>query len=147
MRRPENAAPATFVVVAEERSFTKAAARLGMAQPAYSQILRRTEERPGLRLLSHTITSLAATNSWRTPACANATPNSPRVSRTSASLRVHKGEAGIQCPPESRNFVDDLRIVRSLRILFRDPFQRPSSLCVMVVCQRRCRASSRVLQQ
>ena len=39
-----------FVVVAEERSFTRAAARLSMAQSALSQIVRRIEERLGLRL-------------------------------------------------------------------------------------------------
>ena len=47
--------------MAEERSFTKAATRLGMAQSALSQIVRRTEERLGLRLLSRTTRSVAPT--------------------------------------------------------------------------------------
>ncbi|WP_266268548.1 helix-turn-helix domain-containing protein, partial [Klebsiella variicola] len=49
MKRDEIADLMAFVAVAEERSFTRAAARLGMAQSALSQIVRRTEERLGLR--------------------------------------------------------------------------------------------------
>lgn len=62
MRRDEIADLAAFVVVAEERSFTKAAARLGMAQSALSQIVRRIEERLGLRLLSRTTRSVTPTD-------------------------------------------------------------------------------------
>lgn len=62
MRRDEIADLAAFVVVAEERSFTKAAARLGMAQSALSQIVRRIEERLGIRLLSRTTRSVAPTD-------------------------------------------------------------------------------------
>ncbi|MGE0283664.1 MAG: LysR family transcriptional regulator [Rhizobiaceae bacterium] len=61
MRRDEIADLAAFVVVAEERSFTKAAQRLGMAQSAISQIVRRIEERLGMRLLSRTTRSVAPT--------------------------------------------------------------------------------------
>lgn len=52
MKREEIADLMAFVVVAEERSFTRAAARLSMAQSALSQIVRRIEERLGLRLLT-----------------------------------------------------------------------------------------------
>lgn len=61
MRRDEIADLAAFVVVAEERSFTKAAVRLGMAQSALSQIVRRIEGHLGLRLLSRTTRSVAPT--------------------------------------------------------------------------------------
>jgi DNA-binding transcriptional LysR family regulator len=37
-----------FLVVAEERSFTRAAARLGLSQSMLSQIVRRMEERLGI---------------------------------------------------------------------------------------------------
>ncbi len=61
MRRDEIADLAAFVIVAEERSFTKAARRLGMAQSALSQIVRRIEQRLGVRLLSRTTRSVAPT--------------------------------------------------------------------------------------
>ncbi|MQT70672.1 MULTISPECIES: LysR family transcriptional regulator, partial [unclassified Pseudomonas] len=38
---------AIFAVVAQERSFTRAAARLGMSQPALSRAMRQLEERLG----------------------------------------------------------------------------------------------------
>ncbi|MBE5213538.1 LysR family transcriptional regulator [Pectobacterium sp. A535-S3-A17] len=65
MRRDEIADLTAFVVVAEERSFTKAALRLGMAQSALSQIIRRVEERLGLRLLARTTRSVAPTEAGK----------------------------------------------------------------------------------
>lgn len=61
MKRDEIADLMAFVAVAEERSFTRAAARLGMAQSALSQIVRRTEERLSLRLLTRTTRSVVPT--------------------------------------------------------------------------------------
>lgn len=61
MKRDEIADLMAFVAVAEERSFTRAAARMGMAQSALSQIVRRTEERLGLRLLTRTTRSVVPT--------------------------------------------------------------------------------------
>jgi DNA-binding transcriptional LysR family regulator len=50
-----------FLAVAKERSFTRAAAKLGMSQSALSQIVRGLEHRLGLRLLSRTTRSVAPT--------------------------------------------------------------------------------------
>lgn len=61
MRREEMADLTAFMAVAEERSFTRAAAKLGMTQSALSQIVRRLEERLGLRLLTRTTRSVAPT--------------------------------------------------------------------------------------
>jgi DNA-binding transcriptional LysR family regulator len=61
MRREEMADLTAFLVVAEERSFTRAAAKLGMTQSALSQIMRRLEKRLGLRLLTRTTRSVAPT--------------------------------------------------------------------------------------
>ena len=52
---------ATFAVVATERSFTRAAAKLGVSQPALSQTIRALEERLGIRLLTRTTRSVAPT--------------------------------------------------------------------------------------
>ena len=50
-----------FVAVAKERSFTRAAAQLGVSQSALSHTVRGLEERLGLRLLTRTTRSVAAT--------------------------------------------------------------------------------------
>ncbi|HEY6432393.1 MAG TPA: LysR family transcriptional regulator [Acetobacteraceae bacterium] len=50
-----------FLAVARERSFTRAAAQLGVSQSALSQTLRGLEERLGLRLLTRTTRSVAPT--------------------------------------------------------------------------------------
>jgi len=50
-----------FLAVARERSFTGAAAKLGVSQSALSHTLRGLEERLGLRLLTRTTRSVAPT--------------------------------------------------------------------------------------
>jgi DNA-binding transcriptional LysR family regulator len=50
-----------FLSVARERSFTRAAARLGVSQSALSHTIRGLEERLGLRLLTRTTRSVAPT--------------------------------------------------------------------------------------
>ena len=43
-----------FLAVARERSFTKAAAKLGMSQSSLSHTIRELETRLGVRLLTRT---------------------------------------------------------------------------------------------
>jgi DNA-binding transcriptional LysR family regulator len=50
-----------FVAVGRERSFTKAAARLGVSQSALSHTMRALEARLGVRLLTRTTRSVAPT--------------------------------------------------------------------------------------
>jgi len=50
-----------FLAVARERSFTRAAARLGVSQSALSHTIRALESRLGLRLLTRTTRSVAPT--------------------------------------------------------------------------------------
>ena len=50
-----------FIAVARERSFTRAAAKLGIAQPTLSQTIRGLEERLGVRLLIRTTRSVSPT--------------------------------------------------------------------------------------
>jgi DNA-binding transcriptional LysR family regulator len=53
---------ASFLTVAEERSFTKAAKRLGVSRSALSHAVRGLEERLGVRLLARTTRSVAPTD-------------------------------------------------------------------------------------
>src|ERR1700704_3078400 len=48
-----------FLAVANERSFTRAAAKLGVSQSALSHTIRGLEERLGLRLLTRPTRSVA----------------------------------------------------------------------------------------
>jgi DNA-binding transcriptional LysR family regulator len=50
-----------FVAVARERSFTRAAAKLGVSQSALSHTIRELEEQLGLRLLTRTTRSVSPT--------------------------------------------------------------------------------------
>lgn len=50
-----------LVAVAQERSFTKAATKLGVSQSALSQTIRDLEERLGVRLLTRTTRSVSPT--------------------------------------------------------------------------------------
>lgn len=51
-----------FVAVAQERSFTRAAAKLGVSQSALSHAIRGLEERMGVRLLTRTTRSVSPTD-------------------------------------------------------------------------------------
>lgn len=71
-----------FVAVATDRSFTKAAARLGMSQASLSRTIRRFEEQLGLRLLNRTTRSVAPTEAGERLLLAIA----PRLDEISAEL-------------------------------------------------------------
>jgi DNA-binding transcriptional LysR family regulator len=51
-----------FITIAREGSFTRAAAKLGVSQPALSHRIRAMEERLGLRLLTRTTRSVSPTD-------------------------------------------------------------------------------------
>jgi DNA-binding transcriptional LysR family regulator len=61
MRRDEMSDLIAFLAVAEELSFTRAAARLGTSQSAVSAVVRRLEERLAVRLLTRTTRSVSPT--------------------------------------------------------------------------------------
>jgi len=52
---------AALVAVGRERSFTKAAVKLGVSQSALSQTIRQLEARLGVRLLTRTTRSVSPT--------------------------------------------------------------------------------------
>ncbi|SIT53182.1 putative transcriptional regulator [Mesorhizobium prunaredense] len=61
MRRGDFSEWAVFIAVAEEGSFTRAAAKLGLSQSALSYAVRMLEQRIGVRLISRTTRSLSLT--------------------------------------------------------------------------------------
>jgi len=61
MARDEMTELRAFIAVAGERSFTRAAARLGLSPSALSHTVRALEERLGLRLLTRTTRSVSTT--------------------------------------------------------------------------------------
>src|SRR5438309_5027 len=58
-----------FVAVARERSFTKAAGKLGVSQSALSHTIRELEERLGVRLLTRTTRSVSPTGAGERLLC------------------------------------------------------------------------------
>src|SRR3989337_544015 len=94
VRREEMADLTAFLAVAEERSFTRAAARLGLSQSALSQIGRRLEERLGLRLLTRTTRSVAPTEAGERPLETLAPPLSDLDARIAALRALREKPAG-----------------------------------------------------
>jgi DNA-binding transcriptional LysR family regulator len=62
MRPPDLADLNAFLTVAEQRSFARAAARLGLSRSRVSETIRELEERLGVRLLNRTTRSVAPTD-------------------------------------------------------------------------------------
>jgi DNA-binding transcriptional LysR family regulator len=61
MDREDWGSLAAFAIVAEERSFTRAAARLGISPSALSHTMRRLEEKLGVQLLARSTRSVSTT--------------------------------------------------------------------------------------
>jgi len=65
MRRDELGDLGAFLAVAQEQSFTRAAAKLGTSQSALSHTIRRLEERLGIRLLTRTTRNVSTTEAGK----------------------------------------------------------------------------------
>jgi len=76
-----------FVAVANERSFTRAAAKLGVSQSALSHTIRRLEERLGVRLLNRTTRRVSPTEAGERLLLTVA----PRIEEIEAELESLRG--------------------------------------------------------
>jgi DNA-binding transcriptional LysR family regulator len=102
MKRDELGDLAAFLVVAEERGFTKAAFRLGQSPSALSHTIRRLEARLGLRLLLRTTRSVSVTEAGERlletlrPAFADIETRIEALAelrdRPSGTIRINSGE-------------------------------------------------------
>src|SRR6202044_1458153 len=80
---------AAFAAVAEERSFTRAASRLGISQSALSHSMRGLEKRLGLQLLARTTRSVSPTAAG-TALLQDLTPALERIERAVAETRKQR---------------------------------------------------------
>ena len=83
---------AAFATVAEERSFTRAAARLGISQSALSHSMRGLEKRLGLQLLARTTRSVSPTAAG-TALLRDLAPALERIERSLAEARKQRETA------------------------------------------------------
>lgn len=82
-----------FVAVARTRSFTKAAAQLGVSPSALSHLMRGLEERLGVRLLTRTTRSVSATQAGER-LLATLGPRFDEVDAAIAALNEHRDNPG-----------------------------------------------------
>jgi DNA-binding transcriptional LysR family regulator len=89
MIRSELAELSAFATVAEERSFTRAAVRLGVSQSALSHSMRGLEKRLGLQLLARTTRSVSPTAAG-TALLQELTPALERIERAVAETKKQR---------------------------------------------------------
>ena len=112
MRRENISDIIAFLAVARERSFTRAAAKLGVSQSALSHTVRGLEERLGLRLLTRTTRSVAPTEAGER-LLRSAGPHLDAIDaelagltamrdKPSGTIRITAGEHAADCGPVAR---------------------------------------------
>lgn len=89
MRRNELAELSAFATIAEERSFTRAAVRLGISPSALSHSMRELEKSLGMQLLARTTRSVSATAAG-TALLAELAPALERIGRAVAETRKQR---------------------------------------------------------
>src|SRR5207245_5314575 len=89
MIRSELAELSAFATVAEERSFTRAASRLGISQSALSHSVRGLEKRLGLQLLARTTRRVSPTAAG-TALLQELAPALERIARAVAETRKQR---------------------------------------------------------
>jgi DNA-binding transcriptional LysR family regulator len=89
MIRSELAELSPFATIAEERSFTRAASRLGISQSALSHSVRGLEKRLGLQLLARTTRSVSPTAAG-TALLQELAPALERIERAVAETRKRR---------------------------------------------------------
>lgn len=118
MSRDEFSEMRAFLEVARERSFTRAAAKLGVTRSALSHTVRALEERLGIRLLSRTTRDVAPTAAGeRLVECIEPHFESiaAEISAISALRDKPAGHIRIVCPDDAIGMVFRPRLPAFLR--------------------------------
>src|ERR1700733_9792796 len=98
MIRNDLAELSAFATIAEERSFTRAASRLGMSQSALSHSMRGLEKRLGIQLLARTTRSVSPTAAGAA-LLQDLTPALERIERAVAETRKQRESPAGRTPP------------------------------------------------
>lgn len=108
-----------FLAVAQERSFTKAAARLGLSQSTLSHTVRGLEARLGVRLLTRTTRSVAPTEAGE-QLLHSVGPKLEEISAELAAVREYRDRPAGTIRITAIDLVADLYLWPRLRPLLKD---------------------------
>jgi len=97
---------AAFITVARERSFTRAAAKLGLSQSSLSHLIRDLESRLGIRLLTRTTRSVSPTEAGER-LLNSAGPRLDEMERELGSLRDLRDKPGGTIRISSTDYATD----------------------------------------
>ena len=110
-----------FVAVAKERSFTKAAAKLGMSQSSLSHLIRELEVRLGVRLLTRTTRSVSPTEAGQR-LLDDLAPRFEEIESSLASVKeLREKPAGTVRITATEFVIDTVLIPRLARLLRQHP--------------------------
>lgn len=108
MRRDEFTEMRAFLAVAQERSFTRAASKLGVTRSALSHTISTLEERLGVRLLSRTTRDVAPTAAGAR-LVESIEPHFESIAAGIRAMSAHRdkpsGEVRIVCPDDAVDLV------------------------------------------
>lgn len=118
MPRDEFTEMRAFLEVARERSFTRAATKLGVTRSALSHTIRAMEERLGVRLLSRTTRDVAPTAAGER-LVESIEPHFESIAAGISAIRALRGQPSgqirIVCPDDAVNLVFRPRLPAFLR--------------------------------
>ena len=108
-----------FLAVAQERSFTRAAAKLGVSQSTLSHTVRGLETRLGVRLLTRTTRSVSPTEAGE-QLMLSVGPRLEEIATEIAAVREYRDKPAGTIRITAIDIVSDLHIWPRLRPLLRD---------------------------
>ena len=121
MRRDELGDLLAFLAVCEERSFTRAAARLNTSQSSLSHTVKRLEERLDIRLLTRTTRSVSPTDAGEQLAGTLRPAFGQIEARLETLTALRERPAGTVRINSSRNAARDILFPKAVAIMQEHP--------------------------